>query len=282
MVSANGTDGNGLRDDERSGAYKSSNGISLTMEEAEASESMKQIRIHGPGSWGPMLWTVLHLWSMTKYPVRPTEAQRQEAVALLQKWFTMLILCDICTVHFAAAMKDAYPHTESRFTLSKFLIDVHNIVNKRNGAPLMTLDTVSKHYSRLPQASAAFSATLAGTAGPTPHTVVTNAMESKPVAYVTVIIGLAVVCVLGILVYALITRVIRGRARSIPSVSSGSNPPNDMQARGGHARATRSVTVPDTRTASVAPLAGKSGLPRAWPAPKRGWVNPMFARNRQR
>ena len=124
--------------------------------------SLAKMRINGTWDWGPVTWATLHIWAAKKYPLHPTENDRQQAVTLLQTWFPVLIPCGICEHHFRVAMQEAYPHTASSVTLSAFLVETHNKVNRRNGAPTLTLDEAMTHYSRLPQAVNAFTSILAG------------------------------------------------------------------------------------------------------------------------
>lgn len=164
-----------------------------------------------PQAWAPVVWAALHAWALFKYPVRPTDQDRARAAEFLQQWFTTLVLCGVCEFHFKQAMRGVHAHTASRFALSRFLVDVHNEVNRRTGKPVLTHDDVVRHYARLPQASRAFSETLRGARSDEPNAVERDVAGSRPVAAIAAVcavVGVALVC---FIVYVFAGRVLRGK-----------------------------------------------------------------------
>ena len=99
--------------------------------------------------WGPAFWLVLHLIGLN-YPMEPTTAQKKQ----YKKFFTYIQYILPC-----GACRDSYKNfitknkgtvltddvMESRETVSKWLFDLHNAVNKKLCKPKKTgfMDTLS-------------------------------------------------------------------------------------------------------------------------------------------
>lgn len=87
-------------------------------------------------AWGPAVWTTMHIFTF-KYPDTPTQDDRNRAI----KFFELVpfyLPCGVCGLHFVATLK-SNPLTDqtltSRETLSRWLVDVHNAVNRRLRKP---------------------------------------------------------------------------------------------------------------------------------------------------
>lgn len=84
-----------------------------------------------PSYWGPSAWKFLHTISDT-YPEHPTDEMKQKT-----KHFFMLLQdvlpCPLCRKNYKLHI-EKYPLTDNilrtRETLSSWLIDIHNEVNK--------------------------------------------------------------------------------------------------------------------------------------------------------
>ena len=101
-----------------------------------------------PRVWGPPLWRYLHL-SAANYPKNPTV---REARAMMD-WLIHLpvtIPCESCGVHYRQYITRNYNRLpvicSSRDNLFKFLVDIHNKVNERNGKRCLTYDEAWKLY----------------------------------------------------------------------------------------------------------------------------------------
>lgn len=85
----------------------------------------------GPNKWGPRLWQALHMISIG-YPNKPDEEQKKN-YKLFFKNFHQVIPCTICSNNYKKHLEEL-PITddimENRQSLSKWVIDIHNIVNK--------------------------------------------------------------------------------------------------------------------------------------------------------
>ena len=172
------------------------------------------MRVTSTADWGPVTWAALHIYAAKKYPENPTEEQRQKTTTLMQVWVPELIPCGICAYHFNKHAQEIYPHTESNLALSKWLIGIHNEVNRRTGRPVLTLEEAMGHYSRLPEASNAFKSILEDqpVSEATQMTLKRQIYDSTPLtAALTTIVVLGFL-VVGLGTYAIILRRSRGKA----------------------------------------------------------------------
>jgi len=89
----------------------------------------------GPDIWGPHGWKFIHMIALA-YSLTPTPEQKQH----YREFFTVLqyiLPCSICANNYAKHFNEDLPFNdkvlESRDTLLKWTIDVHNLVNKETG-----------------------------------------------------------------------------------------------------------------------------------------------------
>lgn len=82
-----------------------------------------------PKSWGAAFWTPLHMWSILRFPMHPTEAQRRHAAEALHDAFPGMLPCSKCSHHLSVNTQDAYDHTETGLRFFRYLVDLHNWVN---------------------------------------------------------------------------------------------------------------------------------------------------------
>lgn len=84
--------------------------------------------------WGPPLWHVLHTMSFN-YPVEPTKDQKsQYRNFVLNLKYTLP--CGKCRENFKKNLKDLpllMKHMESRESFSKYVYDLHELINKMLG-----------------------------------------------------------------------------------------------------------------------------------------------------
>lgn len=102
-------------------------------------------QIIGPDRFGPSLWQGLHYITLG-YPVNPTEEQKQKYKA----FFILLkdtLPCSICANHYAENLKK-FPITDeilqTKENLVKWLIDIHNVVNKMKGKEVIDYKVARK------------------------------------------------------------------------------------------------------------------------------------------
>ena len=95
-----------------------------------------------PNLWGPPAWYFLHTLTYT-YPKNPTK-EDQEAIVSFFESLRHLLPCTVCRTnyedHFAAL--PIREHSHSRETMIKWLIDIHNEVNKETGKPSVSYESI--------------------------------------------------------------------------------------------------------------------------------------------
>lgn len=100
-----------------------------------------------PAKWGPSTWEVMHTITFS-YPEDPSPEQQQEAISLFMSMAKMLP-CDTCAAHFEQAITETLPiqnHVDSRDSLSRWLVEVHNLVNRRLGKPELSYEEAKEIY----------------------------------------------------------------------------------------------------------------------------------------
>jgi len=102
-----------------------------------------------PEIWGPHFWYILHIISF-EYPLNPTEYDKR----IYHDFYTSLkdvIPCEMCKKHYRNHIHKypLTPHLDTRDTLIKWVIQVHNFVNASIGKPVMSIEQVMEVYSNL-------------------------------------------------------------------------------------------------------------------------------------
>jgi hypothetical protein len=87
--------------------------------------------------WGPDVWRGINA-IVRFYPENPTDLDKIEYRNFLESFKTVLP-CNICKEHYTNYLSkiDWDSVLFNRFTIVKFVIDLHNDVNKRNGKPIL-------------------------------------------------------------------------------------------------------------------------------------------------
>ncbi len=127
-----------------------SNGMCSPEQVCKPNPSIPTDWTNDPDQWGPHLWYYLHTSAMN-YPIHPSKAQQTG----MKNWLCSLkwtIPCENCSSHYGEYI-DKHKHKlnqvcASREELFKFLVNIHNEVNKRNGKPTMTVEEAKKMYAR--------------------------------------------------------------------------------------------------------------------------------------
>jgi hypothetical protein len=95
----------------------------------------------GPNIWGPHLWQALHMISIG-YPNEPNDNQKQNYKKFFENFY-QVIPCAICSNNYKKHLEEL-PITDeimkNRQNLSKWVIDIHNIVNKEQGKNIIEPD----------------------------------------------------------------------------------------------------------------------------------------------
>lgn len=104
-----------------------------------------------PQVWGPHLWFSLHTITFS-YPFYPDSEQKQQ----MKDFFLSIqhiLPCMLCREHYQEHLKTnpIEPALESRGELVKWLIEVHNSVNKSLGKPEWSVPDAIHHYEKIYQ-----------------------------------------------------------------------------------------------------------------------------------
>jgi hypothetical protein len=102
-----------------------------------------------PEIWGPHFWYVLHTISFN-YPAEPTEYHKTS----YREFFTTLkdvLPCEKCRRHYQTYLSTypISPHLDTRASLIKWVIQVHNFVNEQLGKRIYTVAEVLNIYKNL-------------------------------------------------------------------------------------------------------------------------------------
>ena len=103
----------------------------------------------GAEKWGPTTWKFIHIVA-TAYPNNPTEEQKQYYKNFFHS-IPYIIPCHKCSANFKKNLVEL-PLTEEIFQSRDYLldwtIDMHNLVNKELGKPVLTyMEAMDKIYS---------------------------------------------------------------------------------------------------------------------------------------
>ena len=97
-----------------------------------------------PTNWGNNCWRFLHSSSFA-WPDHPTPAQCESATKFYESLGDVLP-CPKCRRHYNSHIQQNPPKVRSREELSRWLVDIHNAVNRQNGKEEVDYDTVKRHY----------------------------------------------------------------------------------------------------------------------------------------
>ena len=102
-----------------------------------------------PNIWGPSAWTFLHTVTLN-YPNNPTKTD----INNYEKFFKSLqpiLPCPKCSINYKKHFTKSpiRPHLKNKETLVKWLINIHNDVNKINNNKIWTYDEVINKYKDL-------------------------------------------------------------------------------------------------------------------------------------
>jgi hypothetical protein len=110
----------------------------------------------GPDVWGPHGWKFIHMIALA-YSSNPSEEQRNH----YKEFFTVLqyiLPCSLCANNYKRHITEELPLTDEvlkdRDSLSKWVIDIHNLVNKETGKKIIpyeeALEMIYNNYKSKP------------------------------------------------------------------------------------------------------------------------------------
>ena len=102
-------------------------------------------------AWGPSLWFFLHIVSFN-YPEKPTSKHKMTYYKFVCN-LKYVLPCKFCRDNFRKNLKKlnfSVSHLRNRLTFSKFIYDLHNIVNKEtNKKEMKDFDKLCAFYETL-------------------------------------------------------------------------------------------------------------------------------------
>jgi len=101
-----------------------------------------------PTVWGPPTWFFLH--SMTLALPDDVPVQKQESVKSLMYALQNVLPCPTCGINLKKHMAELpiEPHLKSRDALVKWMVDIHNMVNRDVGHKEYTVDEAKSEFDK--------------------------------------------------------------------------------------------------------------------------------------
>lgn len=97
--------------------------------------------------WGPHAWIFLHSITLS-YPSCPTNQDKKNYKSFFES-LKDILPCDKCKLNYSNHLITT-PLTDkilsNKESFIKWLIDIHNNVNKENGKPIMDYDSILRMY----------------------------------------------------------------------------------------------------------------------------------------
>lgn len=97
--------------------------------------------------WGPCYWYTLHTMAF-EFPKEPSEEQKKFALNFISKLY-LLLPCSKCSKHYKKMIEDHPPSIDtfaSNETFSKYMVFLHNEVNKRLQKKVITYEDAYTLY----------------------------------------------------------------------------------------------------------------------------------------
>lgn len=127
----------------------------VSPEKPKAKHEHSQVgRFHlTPGVFGPIFWDGLYMmaWCVPKDPNKDIQAAFCDHARSLQ----FLLPCAECRYHYKRYLSrfPPEPHATHQLTLIRWVIGVHNSVNRRLGRPILTEEDVIRHAQAMLKAT---------------------------------------------------------------------------------------------------------------------------------
>ena len=118
------------------------------------------VRVRGTQDWSAQFWVTLRSFLILKYPVNPSEEERQRVLLTLSHFADMLP-CPECQRHFKEHAQRAYSHTVSRAALFAWSVTLQNMLNAKNKRPMVTLESAARMFLHQDQINTGLRNTLA-------------------------------------------------------------------------------------------------------------------------
>lgn len=100
-----------------------------------------------PKVWGSHGWLFLHTITLN-YPDEPTRFDKQNYKNFFEN-LSNVLPCDICSNHYKQNIRKYPIQLDSKESLTKWLHNIHNLVNIKNGKDEFSYDDFINKYSDL-------------------------------------------------------------------------------------------------------------------------------------
>lgn len=102
-----------------------------------------------PEIWGPGAWLFLHSITLA-YPDNPTQKDKENYKNFFET-LKYVIPCKKCSYNYSKNIKDnnILNHLDSKVSLVKWLVNIHNQVNIENNKKIMEYEDVIKEYKKI-------------------------------------------------------------------------------------------------------------------------------------
>lgn len=99
--------------------------------------------------WGPTMWKTLHLITFS-YPEKPSFVQRKQFYDFFNN-LRYIIPCVYCRKNYIEHLNEIpiEPYLDNNQLLIKWLIDIHNLVNKKLNKPMKSYSEVFSIYKNM-------------------------------------------------------------------------------------------------------------------------------------
>ena len=97
--------------------------------------------------WGPQAWTFLHTITFN-YPEEPSQRDKHNFFNFFNS-LKHVLPCEKCKKHYEVNSTHLENSLNTREDLVKWLIDIHNDVNKKNDKKIYTYSEVHNEYQQL-------------------------------------------------------------------------------------------------------------------------------------
>ncbi|GJQ78914.1 putative sulfhydryl oxidase [Trypoxylus dichotomus] len=128
--------------------YIKQNREKINAERPEDAPLMKPLRDDCPldkDELGRKSWGLLHTMA-AKYPRHPTDAEKRD-MSVFFTLFAKFYPCEMCAADLRKDLKEDPPKTDSRETLSQWLCQLHNKVNRKLHKPEFDCSKVNERWN---------------------------------------------------------------------------------------------------------------------------------------
>ena len=130
-------------------SYNNTGNVAAAASKSNSSQELPQDCPPDSEQLGKATWTFLHTMA-AYYPEVPSYEQQRKMHNFLSA-FSQFYPCWHCAEHLREEMDKIPPKVESRWSLGKWLCDMHNIVNERLDKPIFDCNKIDERWKDGPK-----------------------------------------------------------------------------------------------------------------------------------